>query len=152
MGCMVNVLQKSIKPFLRFSTKRLKSRIVLNLLRSDIKKNSRCRLREIKKTQTDRTSMASKHNFKVRLVSFGAISLKQCSFFSPFHFFKQKSWVEMFSRFIRDQEYRLFYSCTCIILRNWRQLFYNRSGSYKIYVSPISFFIVWKHWLPFNQN
>ena len=38
----------------------------------------------------------------------GNISLKYFSSFSPFNFIKQKSWFEMFSRFMRNQTYRIF--------------------------------------------
>lgn len=45
------------------------------------------------------------------LVSFGVVSLKLCSSFSPSSFTKQKAWFDMFSRFIRYQTYISFYSC-----------------------------------------
>ena len=64
---------------------------------------------EIKKTQTNKTSMASKQNLASRhiFVSFGAISLKSRSSFSPFNLIKQKARFEMFLRFVRNQTYRI---------------------------------------------
>ena len=81
------------------------------------------------------------------LVSFGAISLKWCSPLSRINFIKQKAWFEIFSRFV--QTYRMF-SFLHISLaihynfRNWHQLFYNRSSSYKIHALPISNFLVYR--------
>ena len=43
-------------------------------------------------------------------MSFGGISLKYCSSFSPFNFITQKASFET-SRFIRNQTYRFFHSC-----------------------------------------
>jgi len=79
------------------------------------------------------------------LVSFGAISLKQCPSFSPINFIEQKAWFEMFSRFIRNQTYRilLFLHIPHAMhrnFRNWHPISYNRSGSYKIHVLSIFYF------------
>ena len=64
---------------------------------------------DIKKTQANKTFVASKVTSRHILVSFGAISLKLYSF-SPFNFIKQKAWHEMLSHFIRNQTYRIFCS------------------------------------------
>ena len=54
---MINVLNKSIEPFLRFSKKRSKSKIIMAvMLRKSL-------VLEIKKTQTNETFMASKYNY-----------------------------------------------------------------------------------------
>ena len=71
---------------------------------------------EIKKTQTNKTFVAPKHNFRHILVSFEAISLKWCSSFNPFNLIKQKAWFKMFSQFIRNQTYIFFHSCTSPML------------------------------------
>ena len=52
---------------------------------------------------------------------------------SNFNFIRQKAWFEMFLRFNRNQIYRIFlFLCISLAihhnLRNWHQLFYNRSG------------------------
>ena len=82
------------------------------------------------------------------LVSFGAISLKQCPSFSPFNFIKQKTWFEMFSRFTRNQTYRIFLFLHIPLaihhnFRNWHQIFYNRSSSYKIHIYQVLYFLVY---------
>ena len=104
---------------------------------------------KIKKIQTNKTFMASKYIFNAHLGVLWAISLDQSSSLSPFNLIKQKPWFEIFSRFIRNQTYRilLFLHISLAIqpnFRNWHKFFYNRSGSNKILALPISNFLVYR--------
>ena len=42
---------------------------------------------------------------------FEVISSKQCLRLGPFIIIMQKAWFEIYFRFIRNQTYRIFYSC-----------------------------------------
>ena len=103
---------------------------------------------EIRRAQTNKTFIASRHNFNVHLGVLWSNFIKILFFLSPFNFIKQKVWFKMFSQFIRNQTYRfsIFLHVSLAIhrnLRNWHQLFYNRSGSNKIQALPIFIFLVY---------
>ena len=95
---------------------------------------------EIKKTQTNKTSMASKYNFNTHFGVPWSNFIQIVFFFQSMHLIPLnknhglKCFHDLFE--IKRTEFFLFLHISLAIhrnFRNWHQFFYNKSGSNKIH-------------------